>query len=292
MGNNQVMTSFEEKYYVSFDGLRLYYRLYASPLIPQKRPMILCLSGLTRNSGDFHQLSLEYKESFNIVCVDYRGRGLSEYDKNWQNYRAEIYIRDLLQLLSQFSQEKLVVIGTSMGGLLGMGLTQFIPNKILGMVLNDIGPAIINNGLERIIQYIQLDSPQKSQREALQWLLKLYPLLAKRPKEQQDDFVKSTYRLREDGLLHYNWDTNIALALQKESNYPIDLWKFFRELSPRPVLGFRGELSDVLSPETFKKMAQELTSFTPVTVAGVGHTPFLNEPECKVALRKFLGQFE
>lgn len=49
------------------------------------------------------------------------------------------------------------------------------------------------------------------------WLLKLYPLLAKRPKEQQDDFVKSTYRLREDGLLHYNWDTNIALALQKKA---------------------------------------------------------------------------
>ena len=179
-----------------------------------------------------------------------------------------------------------------MGGLLGMGLTQFIPNRILGMVLNDIGPAIIDNGLERIIQYIRLDNPQKSQREALQWLLKLYPLLGKRPQEQQDNFVKSTYRLREDGLLHYNWDTNIALALQKESNHPIDLWKFFRELSPRPVLGFRGELSDVLSPETFKKMGQELASFTPVTVAGVGHTPFLNEPECKVALRKFLGQFE
>jgi pimeloyl-ACP methyl ester carboxylesterase len=286
------MTSFEEKYYVSFDGLRLYYRSYTSPLTPQKRPVILCLSGLTRNSGDFHQFSLEYKENFNIVCVDYRGRGLSAYDTNWQNYRAEIYIRDLLQLLSQFSQEKLVVIGTSMGGLLGMGLTQFIPNKILGMVLNDIGPAIIDNGLERIIQYIQLDRPQKSQREALQWLLKLYPLLAKRPQEQQDDFVKSTYRLREDGLLHYNWDTNIALALQKERNYPIDLWKFFRELSPRPVLGFRGELSDVLSPETFKKMGQELASFTPVTVAGVGHTPFFNEPECKVALRKFLREFE
>ncbi len=286
------MTSFEEKYYVSFDGLRLYYRSYTSPLTPQKRPMILCLSGLTRNSGDFHQFSLEYKENFNIVCVDYRGRGLSAYDTNWQNYRAEIYIRDLLQLLSQFSQEKLVVIGTSMGGLLGMGLTQFIPNKILGMVLNDIGPAIINNGLERIIQYIQLDRPQKSQREALQWLLKLYPLLAKRPQEQQDGFVKSTYRLREDGLLHYNWDTNIALALQKERNYPTDLWKFFRELSPRPVLGFRGELSDVLSPETFKKMGQELASFTPVTVAGVGHTPFFNEPECKVALRKFLRGFE
>ncbi|MBL0337681.1 MAG: alpha/beta hydrolase [Rhodospirillaceae bacterium] len=286
------MTSFEEKYYVSFDGLRLYYRSYTSSLNPKKRPMILCLSGLTRNSGDFHELSRQYKESFNIVCVDYRGRGLSEYDKNWQNYRAEIYIRDLLQLLSQFSQEKLIVIGTSMGGLLGMGLTQFIPNRILGMVLNDIGPAIIDNGLERIIQYIRLDNPQKSQREALQWLLKLYPLLGKRPQEQQDNFVKSTYRLREDGLLHYNWDTNIALALQKESNHPIDLWKFFRELSPRPVLGFRGELSDVLSPETFKKMGQELASFTPVTVAGVGHTPFLNEPECKVALRKFLGQFE
>lgn len=285
------MKLFEEKYYISFDGLRLYYRLYAAPFNNPKRPMILCLSGLTRNSADFHQFSLEHQANFNIVTVDFRGRGLSEYDQNWHNYRAEIYIKDLLQLLLDYPQEKLLVIGTSMGGLLGMGLNQFIPNKILAMVLNDIGPTVNNNGLERIIQYIQSDHPQKSYKEALQWLLQLYPLLASRSKEQQEDFVKSTYRIRQDGLLHYNWDTNIARALLEESSYPIDLWKFFRELSPRPVLGFRGELSDVLSSATFQKMTQELVSFIPVTVAGVGHTPFLNEPECQAALKKFLGNF-
>lgn len=288
MNNNQ----FYEKYYLSSDGLKLYYRFYPSQAHKHtKRPVILCLSGLTRNSLDFHDFAVQYQHDFDLICPDYRGRGLSQYDSNWTNYRAEKYAQDILTLLESYSNRDIVIVGTSMGGLLAIGLHQFLEQKLLGAVLNDIGPAVNGNGFARIIQYIQTDKPQKTIEDCLEWLRQLYPLLKNRPLQQQLQFTHATYRIAKDNLFHYNWDTNIAQALKQASPLPTDLWQRFKSFDPKPVLGLRGALSDVLSADTFQQMAQSLPSFTGVTIPGVGHTPSLNEPESLQALHHFIGQF-
>jgi pimeloyl-ACP methyl ester carboxylesterase len=55
-----------------------------------------------------------------------------------------------------------------------------------------------------------------------------------------------------------------------------------------PVLGFRGELSEILSAETFERMAAALPEFTAITIAGAGHTPSLSEPIARAAIDAFL----
>ena len=69
-----------------------------------------------------------------------------------------------------------------------------------------------------------------------------------------------------------------------------DLWALYGALRDVPVLAFRGEISDVLSPATFERMAEDMPKLTRVTVPGVGHTPTLAEPEVLSALDDFLAQ--
>ena len=111
---------FRERWFSAQDGLRLYFRDYGSPSAPGT-PM-LCLGGLARNSKDFDRLARRLCQHRRVVCPDYRGRGRSSYDPQWQNYRPEVYLNDLAHLLAVCNLHRVLVCGTSMGGLLSMGL--------------------------------------------------------------------------------------------------------------------------------------------------------------------------
>ena len=78
------MPQFIEKTYTSQDGLNLYYRDYGKT--SSAKTTILCLSGLTRNSMDFHRVAQRLSIERRVLCPDYRGRGHSDYDLNPYNY--------------------------------------------------------------------------------------------------------------------------------------------------------------------------------------------------------------
>src|SRR3546814_6845898 len=82
----------------------------------------------------------------------------------------------------------------------------------------------------------------------------------------------------------------LAEPLRKGTPLP-DVWALFRSLRQVPVLALRGALSDILSPATFHRMAEEHPRLVPVTVPETGHVPTLDEPEAMEALDRFLAQF-
>ena len=135
------MPAYREATVSAQDGLALYYRDYGDALA-SKTP-VLCLPGLTRNSADFAELAARLSRGRRVLCPDYRGRGRSAYDSNWRNYDPYVYINDISHLLAATGIGRAVIVGTSMGGLLAMGLAVLRPTLVAGAVLNDIGP----NGL-------------------------------------------------------------------------------------------------------------------------------------------------
>src|SRR5262249_34199486 len=137
------------------DGLRLYFRDYGDPA--SERTPVLCLTGLTRNSADFHEVALRVAGERRVLAPDYRGRGRSAYDPDWRNYEPRIYVNDAAHLLAATGVERAVVIGTSLGGLLAMGLSVLRPTMVAGIVLNDIGPGLVGSGLARIMDYVGKD---------------------------------------------------------------------------------------------------------------------------------------
>lgn len=283
--------SYSENYYTSSDGLELYYREYggSNDSLP-----IICLSGLTRNSGDFHDLALRYSKTRKVYALDYRGRGNSQYDSNYKNYEPQTYLRDVYQFLVALEIEKAIFVGTSLGGLLSMGLAGIAPQFVAAILLNDIGPEVNQSGGERIAGYVGNDirfasiedaaAAQKSQFSGA------YPDL------DDDGWIKTArvafvYDPDSDSY-RPNYDLNLGKALQEQfaNDQPIDLWALFEGLKEIPTLAVRGALSDVLSKESFEKMQDMHPKMQALTLENRGHVPLLNEPAALKIMDPFFDQ--
>lgn len=270
------------------DGLALYYRDYGDPMSPAVP--VLCLTGLTRNSKDYHDLATRLSPSRRVICPDYRGRGRSDHDANPRNYRPATHIDDIRHLMVATGLHRAIVIGTSFGGMLAMGMALAAPGSLRAVVLNDIGPDVAADGLKRIMAYIGTDRPQPDWDSAVAEMKRMFPTLSCSTGAEWLDAAQATWRGGADGLLHYDWDVRLAGTLAR-ARRGIDPWTLFRGLAGIPVLALRGELSDVLSHETFVRMASKHGDLTAVTIPGCGHPPRLVEPAAMEALDDFLARF-
>ncbi len=281
---------YRERRFSAQDGLSLYYRDYGNP--SASRVPLLCLPGLTRNSRDFAGIAERLADRRRVLCPDYRGRGRSAYDPDWQNYRPEVLLRDVQALLFATGLHQVVVLGTSLGGLLAMGLAVLAPTMVRGVILNDVGPVVEAGGSARILDLISTDRPQPDWPEAIAACKTMFPKLSLRDDAQWQRFAESTYRRGEDGQLHFDWDLALARPFRQNVDAERDLWPLFRALRHIPCLAIRGGESDVLSSPTLARMAEEKPDLTCVIVPGVGHAPSLDEPEVEKAVDEFFTRVE
>ncbi|MDP3546923.1 MAG: alpha/beta fold hydrolase, partial [Phreatobacter sp.] len=144
--------AFESRFVTAKDGLRLHARLNGHPVAG--RVPVVCLPGLSRNSGDFDVIARALAPERQVIAIDYRGRGLSGWDANWQNYALPVELEDLLVVVAELGVARAVLLGTSRGGLLTMLAGMVRPDLLAGAILNDIGPVIENVGLARIRAYL------------------------------------------------------------------------------------------------------------------------------------------
>lgn len=279
---------FTEHRYSAADGLSLYYRRYGDPLA-RKLPL-LCLAGITRNSRDYHDLALRFAGERMVICPDYRGRGRSSYDPDWRRYRPETYVRDLNQLMILEGLARVVVVGTSLGGLLAMGLGVWRPSALAGVILNDVGPDIQQAGVARILAFIGRDDPQPDWATAASELKRRLPQLGLDSDTKWRRLAEGTYRQGEDGRLHVDWDINLARPLLPDGKPPSDLWRLFHALRDRPMLVLRGGQSDILTEATLARMIAARPDLGHVTLPGIGHVPALDEPQSLEAIDAFLSR--
>jgi pimeloyl-ACP methyl ester carboxylesterase len=273
---------YRERFVRSMDGLALYFRDYGpapSPVAP-----LLCLPGLTRNSKDFHDLALRYASERRVICPDYRGRGRSDHDPHWRNYSVRTSMGDVLQILAATNIHEVVVIGTSMGGIIAMILAAVQPRALAGVVLNDVGPDINLAGLKQIVEWMA----------AARFIKENAGQIGVRSDEGWLKLARNTYAEGPDGKLHFDYDLAlmrpVADLVAEGKTSPVDLWPFFRALRRIPVLLIRGERSTILKRETVEAMAEAKPDLISVEVAGAGHVPMLDEPEALDAIDDFLTQ--
>lgn len=269
--------SYRDLFVSAADGLRLYARDYG-PEIGDALPVV-CLSGFARTSEDFHELatllSRDASRPRRVLALDYRGRGRSEWDRNWRNYDVRIELNDTLQVLTAAGIEKAIFVGTSRGGLIAMALSAIRPTLLAGVVLNDVGPVIESKGLIRIRGYVGKLPMPRSMSEAGQILRHIsnaqFPHFTD---EQWEKLARGTWR-EEDGRVVLNYDPNLMRTLEAidlEAPLP-DLWPLFEGLAPFPVLAIRGGNSDLLAAETLRGMQERHPRLTAMTVPDQGHAP-------------------
>jgi pimeloyl-ACP methyl ester carboxylesterase len=251
---------------------------------------VLCLCGLTRNSKDFHHVASRLADAYRVICPDYRGRGRSEYAADGRTYHPLVYLQDVRHLMVSLDIGRFAVIGTSLGGLLAMALGPLMPTALCGVLLNDVGPRIVERGLDQVVAFMRDHRPLADWPAAVRRLREAFPDL---PADDADGWMRiarSTYREGVDGRIRQDWDPKIVEQFGTADTEDYDLWALFRSLARIPVTSLRGERSTILDVETWERMADVMPSMERVAVPRVGHAPGLDEPESRNAIDRLLGR--
>lgn len=267
------------------DGLALYVRDYGDR---DSRGTILCLGGLTRNSKDFHALACRLMPDYRVLAPDYRGRGQSAYDPEWKHYEPRTYLDDVRHITTSLGAHDFTVVGTSLGGVLGMALGTAMPSNLRGVLLNDVSPVVPTDGMDKILAYMRDTSPLPDWDAAVRHLQSTFPDFPAKTPEEWRVIAEASYRENGSGQLVFDWDPAIIRNVENQDMSEIDLWPYFRSLRDVPTLSVRGERSPFVTDDTWQAMKDTCPQMMQVTVPDVGHAPSLNESEVITATKHWL----
>ncbi|MGD9801969.1 MAG: alpha/beta fold hydrolase [Hyphomicrobiaceae bacterium] len=287
--------NWQDIYYTSQDGLRLYARYYPAPY-SRRRP-VLCLPGLTRNSRDFHVLASFLSDPHNprardVIAVDYRGRGRSQWDRRWRNYSLANEMEDALDLLTIGGLSDVAVVGTSRGGLIAMMMACLRPTAIGTVVLNDVGPVMEREGLVRMIAYVGRVPLPATWAEASELVrginIKAFPLI---PEADWPEIARQWFN-DDHGRPTAGYDPMLSRSMSLIDGPAPELWPQLEALARVPTMAIRGELSDLLSAGTFGEMKRRHPGLETVTVRGQGHAPMLRDRSTMIAIDDFIARHD
>ena len=251
---------------------------------PKAARVVVCVHGLTRQGRDFDSLAQALMaKGFRVICPDIAGRGLSDWLPDPKHYVASQYLADMTALIARLGAAEIDWIGTSMGGLIGLWLAAQPNTPVRRLVLNDIGPFIAKTALQRIADYLGTDPTFSDLAAATTYMRDVHAGFGPLNDDGWRHLALHSVRSDPGGGLRLRYDPKIAIGFRAQADKDADLWLLWSKVRA-PILVLRGELSDVLSPETARLMAAGGPEATGpkadlVTIAGVGHAPALINEE-------------
>lgn len=265
--------------------------------------VVVCVHGLSRQGRDFDVLARALAPRSRVLAVDVAGRGHSDWLDDPMAYQVGSYVADLAALIAQLRAEQPHVVidwvGTSMGGLIGMAVAAQPALAPRRLVLNDVGPTIQWEALQRIGTYLGKNPSFDSEQQACDYLASISPGFG--PHTASEWLALSQPMLRErDGRwwLHYdpaiaqsfkalNSGVNEAVSRQAVRDGEAMLWGLYDAITA-PTLLLRGADSDLLTRETAAQMAERGPKARCIEFPGVGHAPTLVAVDQLAAVRDFL----
>lgn len=273
---------------------RLAYWEWAGPRADA--PVLVCVHGLSRQGRDFDALARAMSDRYRVICPDVAGRGHSDWLRQPAGYQVPAYVADMVALLARLDVEQVDWVGTSMGGLIGLGLAALprpdgVASPIRRLVLNDVGPAIRFEALQRIGTYLGKAPRFASVAEGAAYLRSISAGFG--PHTDEEWLVLAAPMFRQEGAewrLHY--DPAIALPFAAVTPELVAageaaLWAAYDQLRC-PTLLIRGAESDLLTAETARAMTQRGPHARLVELPGVGHAPTLIHDDQVSIVREFL----
>lgn len=275
------------------DGKGLHRMAYWEWGDPLNERVLVCVHGLARQGRDFDTLAQALCSHYRVVCPDVVGRGQSDWLADPMGYSISTYVADMVTLLARLDAAQVDWVGTSMGGLIGLGLAALPDSPVRKLVLNDVGPTIQPEALQRIGTYLGLPVHWATLDEAADALWAISQGFGPHTREQWLALTRPQLKPHGEGYKpHY--DPGIAIPFRLITPElaragEAALWHSWDALRI-PVLLLRGAQSDLLSEGTAQAMTQRGPRARLVEFAGVGHAPMLVQPDQVDAVRSFLLQ--
>jgi len=253
--------------------------------------VVVCVHGLSRQGRDFDTLARDLCDRYRVVCPDVVGRGQSDWLEDPAGYQVPAYVADMVTLLARLDAQQVDWVGTSMGGLIGMGVASLKGSPLRRLVLNDVGPVIQWQAIQRIGGYLGQPAHWRDLDEAADAMWSVSQGFGPHTREQWLALSRAQLRPDGDGFMpHY--DPAIALpfrAVTPELAAAGEalLWQSYDRIVC-PTLLLRGAESDLLTHDTAQAMTQRGPRARVFEFAGVGHAPMLVQPEQRQVVLDFL----
>lgn len=276
-----------ESRFLNANGLALHYLEWGGAAAPSERPPIVCVHGYTSSAEAFNAPARHLETRFRILAMDVRGHGESARSPEGA-YQYADQTGDLAAFADRLGLGRFVLIGTSMGGIIAMAYAARHPERLRGLVINDVGPDA-ESGSQRITGMIA-ERPDvfPTLEAAMDYRRQTSPITAARPLDDQRELALGVLRQRPQG--DWTWKLDRAYIEQRIARgapaRPA-LWPALATLLC-PTLIVWGSESDVLSEAQARRMVATLPRGELVVVPAVGHAPTLTEPAVRAALDRFL----
>lgn len=253
--------------------------------------VVVCAHGLSRQGRDFDTLARALADEYRVVAPDVVGRGQSDWLADPMGYQLPAYVSDMVTLLARLNAGSLHWVGTSMGGLIGLGLAALSNTPVQKLVLNDVGPTIQPDAIARIGAYLGLPMRWRTLDEAADYMLSISQGFGTHTREQWLALTQPMLKADGDGFKpHYDPQIAVpfrALTPEMAAAGEAGLWAAYDKITC-PTLLLRGADSDLLTQQTALAMTERGPKARLQEFAGVGHAPMLVVPEQVAAVREFL----
>jgi len=271
-------------HYLRCEGRELHYTEWGS----EHRECVIAWHGLARTGRDMDELARHLSTHYRVICPDTLGRGLSEWSPApATEYCLAFYVQQATALVDQLGLKEFHWVGTSMGGAIGtLAAATRLRGRIRRLVLNDNGPQLAEEALQRIRSYAGQPAAFATVSELEQYFRSVYKPYGWLSDAQWRQLTETSVRRLPDGRVTPHYDPAMALQF---THHPDDylLWDAWDSLA-LPVLCLRGEHSDLLLESTVQAMRERGPAAAVVTIPGCGHAPALNVPEQLNLVERFL----
>lgn len=285
------MTEPRARHVQCLDAKGLHRMAYCEWGDPANRRVLVCVHGLSRQGRDFDTLAADLCTHYRVVCPDVVGRGHSDWLADPMGYSVPQYVADMVTLLARLDADTVDWVGTSMGGLIGLGVAALPQSPLRRLVLNDVGPVIEPASLQRIGSYLGAPARWATLDEAADALWAISQGFGPHTREQWLALTRPQLKADGDGFRpHYDPAIAVpfrAITPEIAAAGQAMLWQAWDSLKG-PVLLLRGAQSDLLSPATARQMTERGPKARLVEFDGVGHAPMLIQPEQRQAVKDFL----
>lgn len=240
-------------------------------------PVMVMWHGLARSGRDFDEIAQALSDTYFVICPDTIGRGLSTWATDpAAEYCVEVYAGIAVDLMDHYHAEKVHWLGTSLGGLIGMRLASGPhADRIATLVINDIGPEVPQDAIDRIVTYVT-DQPVFDRVSAAEtWLRAVYAPFGAAEAPFWRRMARTSVRRLPDGRLTLHYDPQITVQFTASPEEMTTWDRYDRITVPCHLL--RGRTSDILTPEIAARM--QATGPRPgLTEFDCGHAPNMSLP--------------
>ena len=249
--------------------------------------VVVAWHGLARTGRDMDDIAAHLAQRYRVLCPDTIGRGLSQWSPDPdREYCLAFYAQLAEGLLDQLGIDRVLWLGTSMGGAIGLrAAAGALRGRIRKLVMNDIGPELPMAARQRILNYAGNPSAFATVSELEAYFRTIYKPYGWLSDAQWRRLTETSTRRLPDGRVTPHYDPAMVRQFVVHPN-DHEQWDAWDSLDI-PVLALRGETSDLLPPEVAERMRNRGPRAVVVTLPGCGHAPALNTPEHCALVERF-----